>query len=314
MVIPFSSRVVRFRADKGGEYTGKSFHAYCLETSIKQELAATNIPQQVGVSERLGRHPRKRLRFNEATFEDNNVSSEEMLRDVRGYSVALDFNIDIPADRDDPYSESLRRGVSPSGGATPEEPVPPFSPSPSLAPTSTSASTPNQAPAAPKATTGRTCRYAPPRGVTPAATRSQTTRQNKTHAATGNQQKNSNTCAAIVERFPSKTMLLNQLKKRLMDRFEMTDMGDVSRVFGMNVARDRKKGTNATKRRDYTEDVIERFDMKGCNRTYTPGVGPELSLSRKKYCWTRRTRALPIHHGCYHLPCAGFPLRHPLCP
>ena len=28
-----------------------------------------------------------------------------------------------------------------------------------------------------------------------------------------------------------------------MDRFEMMDMGDVSRVLGMNVSRDREKGT-----------------------------------------------------------------------
>ena len=27
-----------------------------------------------------------------------------------------------------------------------------------------------------------------------------------------------------------------------MDRFEMTDMGDMSRVLGMNVSRDREKG------------------------------------------------------------------------
>ena len=35
--------------------------------------------------------------------------------------------------------------------------------------------------------------------------------------------------------------LLNKPRKQLMDRVEMTDMGDVSRVLGMNVARDRKK-------------------------------------------------------------------------
>ena len=33
--------------------------------------------------------------------------------------------------------------------------------------------------------------------------------------------------------------LLYKLKKQLIDRFEMTDMGDVSRVLGMNVTRDR---------------------------------------------------------------------------
>ena len=37
--------------------------------------------------------------------------------------------------------------------------------------------------------------------------------------------------------------LLDKLKKQLMDRFEMADMGDVSRVLGMNVTRDREGGT-----------------------------------------------------------------------
>ena len=54
-MIPFSSRIVRLHADKSGEYTGKAFQAYCLESGIKQELAATNTPQQISVSERVGR-------------------------------------------------------------------------------------------------------------------------------------------------------------------------------------------------------------------------------------------------------------------
>ena len=36
--------------------------------------------------------------------------------------------------------------------------------------------------------------------------------------------------------------LLGKLKKKLMDRFEMTDIGDVLRVLGMNVARDHEEG------------------------------------------------------------------------
>ena len=36
-------------------------------------------------------------------------------------------------------------------------------------------------------------------------------------------------------------ILLNKLKKQLMDRFEMSEMGDVSRTFGMNVNRVREE-------------------------------------------------------------------------
>ena len=44
-IIPFGSRIVTWRADKGGEYTGEDFKAYCQETGITQQFAATNMPQ-----------------------------------------------------------------------------------------------------------------------------------------------------------------------------------------------------------------------------------------------------------------------------
>ena len=43
-VIPVGSRIVTWRVDKGGEYTGEEFRAYCQETSITQQFAATNTP------------------------------------------------------------------------------------------------------------------------------------------------------------------------------------------------------------------------------------------------------------------------------
>ena len=337
-VIPFSSRIVRFRADKGGEYTGKDFQAYCLETGIKQEFAATNTPQQIGVSERVGRtlcamvrcllvdsglppnlwgelmltttylcnrvphsalkmetpykvlygkkadlshlkiigsrafvhikdstklghtswegmvcgfsenesnsyrvwNPMTRrvvearnvvfietpphlipqpsqpsplhrlqsssLKFTEDTLDDNYVSNEEMLQDVRDYTAALDFNIDILADRDDLHGESSRGGVSPgnglSGGDTPEAIIPSSSPAPSLAPVPTSA----PATAASKVTTRPTSRYVQHSGVTPAVTRSQASRQNQTHAETRNQRNSNNTFVAIAKLFGSDTL------------------------------------------------------------------------------------------------------------
>ena len=65
-----------------------------------------------------------------------------------------------------------------------------------------------------------------------------------------------------------------------MNRFEMPDMGDVSRILGMNVTRDREKRTTTISQKDYTEDVVQRYGMKDCNPAYTPGVGPELSLNQ----------------------------------
>ena len=55
MVILVGGHIVRWRADKGGEYTGWKFRQYCLETGIIKVFAANNTPQQIGVSERVGR-------------------------------------------------------------------------------------------------------------------------------------------------------------------------------------------------------------------------------------------------------------------
>ena len=54
-VIPGGVRVERVRADKGGEFIGNEFKSYCRQTGILLELASTNTPQQIGLSERVGR-------------------------------------------------------------------------------------------------------------------------------------------------------------------------------------------------------------------------------------------------------------------
>ena len=146
------------------------------------------------------------LKFTEDTLDDNYVSNEEMLQDVRDYTAALDFNIDILADRDDLHGESSRGGVSTgnglSGGDTSEAIIPSSSPASSLAPAPTSA----PATAASKVTTRRTSRYVQHSGVTPAVTRSQASRQNQTHAETRNQRNSNNTFEAIAKLFGSDTL------------------------------------------------------------------------------------------------------------
>ena len=54
-VIPMGLRVQRLRCDKGGEYVADYYRNYCKETGIQMEFAATNTPQQNGMSERDGR-------------------------------------------------------------------------------------------------------------------------------------------------------------------------------------------------------------------------------------------------------------------
>ncbi|CAN0457534.1 unnamed protein product [Ascophyllum nodosum] len=42
--------------------------------------------------------------------------------------------------------------------------------------------------------------------------------------------------------FSNSKALINNLKKQLMGRFKMPDMGEVSRILGMHVTRNRDKG------------------------------------------------------------------------
>ena len=76
------------------------------------------------------------------------------------------------------------------------------------------------------------------------------------------------------------TQLLGKLKKKLMGRLEMTDMDDVSRVLGMNVTRNHEEGTITINQKEYTEDIVQRYGMRGCTTAYAPGVGPELFLDQ----------------------------------
>ena len=76
--------------------------------------------------------------------------------------------------------------------------------------------------------------------------------------------------------------LLDKLKKKLMDRVEMSDMGDVPRVLSMNVTRDREEGTITINQKDWREDIVQLYEIRGCNPASTPGVGPDLSLDQPK--------------------------------
>ena len=72
--------------------------------------------------------------------------------------------------------------------------------------------------------------------------------------------------------------VLERIKRKLMGRFWMTDMGDVSLVLGMDVTRDRTKGTVTITQENYVKSLLERYGMGNCNPAHTPGVGKEFSL------------------------------------
>ena len=76
--------------------------------------------------------------------------------------------------------------------------------------------------------------------------------------------------------------LVEQKKKEFKERFEMTDMGEVSHILGMEVTRDYDEGTLAITQTAYAINILERFGMQDANAAYTPGYGPELSAEQLK--------------------------------
>ena len=69
--------------------------------------------------------------------------------------------------------------------------------------------------------------------------------------------------------------VLERIKRKLMGRFSMTDMGDVSLVLGMEVTRDHTKGTVTITitQKNYVQSLLERYGMRNYNPAHTPSVG-----------------------------------------
>ena len=110
--------------------------------------------------------------------------------------------------------------------------------------------------------------------------------------------------------FGNNKHFLGKLKKQLMDCFEMTDLGDVSKVLGINVTRDRENGTITIDQKDYTEDVLVRYLQR---RVYAGRRTRHLPrpASRQAAGLTKKT-AVPVHRRRANVPRAGLAVRHPL--
>ena len=74
--------------------------------------------------------------------------------------------------------------------------------------------------------------------------------------------------------------LIEKIKKKLMDQFKMTDMGDVSLVLSMQVTRDRQGKKMTISQENCTKSILERFGMADCKPSSTPGFGSELSTKQ----------------------------------
>lgn len=74
--------------------------------------------------------------------------------------------------------------------------------------------------------------------------------------------------------------LVDRLKTELKNRFEMTDMGEVKLILGMEVQRNYEEGTLAITQKGYVHSILERYGMLEANIVNTPGYGQELSTNQ----------------------------------
>ena len=98
--------------------------------------------------------------------------------------------------------------------------------------------------------------------------------------------------------------MLRRIKPKLMSRFSMTDMGDVSLVLGMGVTRDGAKGTVTITQEKCTESLLERYSTASCKSTYSPGVGNEPPLDQpeeRRLCKEEKQRIQAITGSVVYL-------------
>ena len=73
---------------------------------------------------------------------------------------------------------------------------------------------------------------------------------------------------------------INQLKQRLNESFEMTDLGELKYFLGIQVERNRTSRTIHINQAQYIIKILNQFNMHNCNPVRTPlEVGTKLTKS-----------------------------------
>ena len=110
------------------------------------------------------------------------------------------------------------------------------------------------------------------------------------------------------------TPLLKDLRTQLMDRFAMTDMGDVSMVPGIQITRDREAKTLTISQEHYAKSVLARFGMAECSSVHTTGAGAEVIPQATGHDASRLYGhpTLPGYHGVPDAPGSMHALRYHL--
>jgi hypothetical protein len=68
---------------------------------------------------------------------------------------------------------------------------------------------------------------------------------------------------------------IEQDKLKLKQKYQMTDLGDISWILGMRIMHDCEKGTIVLSQQQYAEDILQRFSKADIHPISTPALANE---------------------------------------
>uniref|UniRef100_A0A5B6ZAJ2 Putative retrotransposon protein, Ty1-copia sub-class n=1 Tax=Davidia involucrata TaxID=16924 RepID=A0A5B6ZAJ2_DAVIN len=72
---------------------------------------------------------------------------------------------------------------------------------------------------------------------------------------------------------------IDRLKAQLSSEFEMKDLGEAKKIIGMEIKRDRMKGTVCLTQTQYLKNVLQRFGIDGKSKPISTPLAPHFKLS-----------------------------------
>ncbi|CAM9888187.1 unnamed protein product [Sphacelaria rigidula] len=70
--------------------------------------------------------------------------------------------------------------------------------------------------------------------------------------------------------------ILRQVQDALKSRFSISELGPVSLILGIEVIRDKVRGTLKLSQHRYVESMLKKFGMESSNPVHTPGTPTQL--------------------------------------
>ena len=81
-----------------------------------------------------------------------------------------------------------------------------------------------------------------------------------------------------------------RLKAQLSKEFEMKDLGEAKKILGMEIARDRQRGTLCLTQKQYLKKVLQRFGMSEKTKPVSTPLAPHFKLSASQCPKTEEER------------------------